>query len=738
MRIANSLRFLICVPVFLSAACTALAQDSSAPKKPDPNDKYDVHQTFDLGGHITDYSGSGPVFDTLANLHSGPRILDHTLNVHALKGARHTLFDTLFTDSSGYGGDPNSFSVLRISKGKLYDFQGTFRRDRLYFDYNLFGNPLVPSGLTTTTGYTFPQVNDAPHLFNTVRRMTDLNLTLFPLSKVSVRAGFSHNINQGPTFSSVHFGSEALLNQFWRNSTDNWLGAVDWKPFRGTTFTFEEHVTHYKGDTVWQLTGLDLQLSNGDPVSLGFGIVSLPKCGDLLDAVTTAATDPPTANPTCSGYLQYSRTQPTRVLFPTEEFRFQTSGITNVRMTGRVRYTQANMNLPAYSEFFNGLQTRGALRTATLTGNARGHRINVGADYGIVWSVTKWLNLSDQFDFQNFRQTATGFLSEVDQAGTSMLDDPGPALTPVITETDTFLGQKTHTNTLTAEFFAAQRFSISIGYRFRNRTLASGVVSEESLDIYNDHQHSGLLGIRLQPAAQWRVNANFEIGTSDNSYVQIDPRQWQKYQVRSEWKAKSWATVSASFSDLERRDNVTNVNFLAHDRSFTATASLAHSEHYGIDLSYGYLDIFSRVTNCFADTFAPAGSTLLPTGVDCGNVTGTSTTPGYYGNSYFDAPTQYGSFAIAFAPVKALHTRVGYRMSATDGHTELLNPLAPVGSLQSQFQTPYATATWTINKGWGVRGEWNYYSYGEGTPIGPTLPRSFRGNVYTLGVHNEF
>ena len=51
----------------------------------------------------------------------------------------------------------------------------------------------------------------------------------------------------------------------------------------------------------------------------------------------------------------YLRTQPTRVLLPTEILRFQSAGIKNVAMNGDVRYTHANMNLPAYGETFNGL-----------------------------------------------------------------------------------------------------------------------------------------------------------------------------------------------------------------------------------------------------------------------------------------------------------------------------------------------------------------------------------------------
>ena len=65
---------------------------------------------------------------------------------------------------SGFGGDPNNFAKLDFSKGKFYEFSGMFRRDRQYFDYDLLGNPGIPSGYSipisgSTTPYAWPQVN---------------------------------------------------------------------------------------------------------------------------------------------------------------------------------------------------------------------------------------------------------------------------------------------------------------------------------------------------------------------------------------------------------------------------------------------------------------------------------------------------------------------------------------------------------------------------------------------------
>ncbi|HLJ75795.1 MAG TPA: hypothetical protein VKT75_00200, partial [Acidobacteriaceae bacterium] len=652
------------------------------------------------------------------------------------------LFDTLFTGSAGYGGDPNDFSTLRMSKGKLYDFNGLFRRDRQYFDYDLLGNPLVPlTNYKNATGtYTFPQVRDAEHLFNTVRRMTDTSVTLFPLSNVSIRAGYSRNIMEGPTYSSIHQGSDALLFQAWRNTTDTWMAGIDWKPWNHTMLTYEEHINHFKGDTSWNLAGINARLANGTPVSLGFNAAPSASC------YSSFATNPPTTTGACNGYIQDARREPTRTTFPTEEFRFQSAEIKNFSTNGRITYTDANMHLPNYFEYFNGLESRTTTRAFTINGNSWAARYNVSADYGFEWTLTNNLSLTEQFDFQNFRQPGTTLLSEVDQNGTNMNTAPGPALPADVSRANNFLGQRVERNTIALEMQASSWASFSIGYRIRARRL--GFVQSLPTDAlptgrnysYNDREQAILIGSVLRPTANWRVNGSMEIGYANNVYVPIGPKNFQHYQLRSSYKPKSWATVSGTFNDYESRDNQIAVGYLAHNRSLTAAASLAPTERYGVDLAYGYTDVFSQVQNCFDDSgFVPADATLMPVGVACGNAVNTATSKAaFFGTSHYDAPTQFGSIGIVYTPVPKLRTGLGYRMSAVDGHTESLNPRNAPGSLQSQFQTPYASVAYTVAPGWAFSGHWDYYGYGEGSPIGATAPRSFRGNVYTLGMHYEF
>src|ERR1700722_5045845 len=211
-RIAGGMGGAVVLAMVSSAAAqnpTPAAPLPAAETKMSVPDGYAIHQTVDLGGRIAGVTGSSAMYDTRVNLQSGPRVLGETFELHALPGKKNTLVDSLMGIGSGFGGDPNSFTKLDFSKGKIYEFSGMFRRDRQYFDYDLWGNPNIPAGQSIPIGpasaptgsFAWPQVNQSTFLFNTVRRMTDTNLAIFPLSKVMYRAGYSQNIFQGPSLS---------------------------------------------------------------------------------------------------------------------------------------------------------------------------------------------------------------------------------------------------------------------------------------------------------------------------------------------------------------------------------------------------------------------------------------------------------------------------------------------------------------------------------------------------------
>ena len=93
---------------------------------------YQIHSSVELGYRSNNVTGSEDMYDTLVNLRTGPRILDQTLTMQSVDH-QGLLFDNLYLNSLGWGGDPNNDMRLRADKNKWYNLQGSFRRDQSFF-----------------------------------------------------------------------------------------------------------------------------------------------------------------------------------------------------------------------------------------------------------------------------------------------------------------------------------------------------------------------------------------------------------------------------------------------------------------------------------------------------------------------------------------------------------------------------------------------------------------------------
>src|SRR5713101_1809463 len=311
---------------------------------------YEVKQSFEFGGRISDFTGSRAMWDTFVNLGTGPRLLEYTLDLRAPKHDG-LLFDNLSFSNYGYGGDPNNVTRLRASKGKYYNLNASFRRDQNIFDYDLLANPLNPA----TSNPNVP-ILDSPHEFLMTRRMGDVNVTLMPLSKIRFRLGYSRVTTQGTTFSSVHEGTDGLLFQPTSNISDNYQFGVSLRFIPRTSITYDQFYTYYKGDTSAALSSFGLPsftVAGGIPVNLGipFNSVAGQPCNPTILGTGFV-------NPACNGYFSYARSGPTRTSFPTEQFSVQSNYFRRVDFSARVNYSQAESDMPNYAETFSGLITR--------------------------------------------------------------------------------------------------------------------------------------------------------------------------------------------------------------------------------------------------------------------------------------------------------------------------------------------------------------------------------------------
>ena len=830
------------VAILLMTAGIAVAQAPAPDAQPTSVPSgYTVHQTVDLGGHISAVSGSQAMYDTLVNVQSGPRILGETFEMRALPGAKNTLFDSLSAAGSGFGGDPYDFARIAFHKGNVYDFSGLFRRDRQYFDYDLLGNPNIPSGQSIPIGptaaptgtYAWPQLNSSAFLYDTVRRMTDTNVTFLPLSKLSYRAGYSQNVFSGPSLSPSGYqfaGSyDVLLEEYQRNSTDNFFGAVDWKPVPLTRLTFEEQIDHYKADSYFTMDPayFTVQEADGTPAALLANYDSLtPYAASACNANSIGTTPvlsppptpngPPVINPACAVITSYLRSEPTRFLFPTEIFRFQSSSIKNVSMNGDARYTDAKMNLGDYYENFQGLAK--TTRSLTYKGDATAKRAVVSADYGIVWQATQNFSVSDQVDYSTEHQPGTASITSVTTvatpatAGNETINASGLTATTAATGASTFegsptvgvplagyMGQRFVTNNVTATWDGWSRATFSLTYRYQSHGIAEGMFHSAPLAVgavYSGtvaiNQNGGIFNVALRPTSNWDLNASVEMLYADNVFTPVAPRQLQHYRMHTLYRAKSWATISGAYNDMELHNNTNNnqaavaakdvtyagpLDHFAYSRIASMGAQLMPNEHYGFDFNYSYSDVYTRTNICYdAAASATQAGAMTPSGTACPGATVRGAT--YYEvgpvRDFIDAPTNAGSAALRISPSSSLKGAVGYRINSVDGSRFYNDPRDVAGSLVSKYQSPFVNVAYTVHPGWIWKAEYNYFSYAEGgasgaaycstsnpTPTtaapvvacsslgalqtgvtlsnaGETAPRPFRANNITLGFHYEF
>jgi len=169
------------------------------------------------------------------------------------------------------------------------------------------------------------------------------------------------------------------------------------------------------------------------------------------------------------------------------------------------------------------------------------------------------------------------------------------------------------------------------------------------------------------------------------------------------------------------------IDHVEHSRVASLGAVLSPSEHFGLDLSYAYSNVYAATNICYDNgasaTLPGTASTNRSGGPNvCAGVFARGSTTqlaDWYARDFISAPTQYASVALTLSPVAKIHSNLGYRISAVSGNQFFNDARAVNGSLDSTYQSPYLNLAWAIHPGLIWKAEYNFYGYGEGGPSGP-------------------
>jgi len=735
---------------------------------------YEVHQSLELGGNIVTKDGSAAMWSTMVNEFSGMRLINQSLTMHSVDKSKTPFFDTLSTNSFGYGGEPIDASYLNMSKGKWYDFAGSFRRGRNYVDYNL----LVNSFLTNATAAAPVLVAEPSslHLFITVRRTTDTLLTLLPVSRISFRVGYRHGTTEGPTYTTIHAGGDVSQNQWWRNGLDTYTGGVDAKLAKRTTLSYDQFLSFYRGNTSNQLAPTPFTLANGTMTSLGFNVLTGPTqtCGS--GATKTQNVINGIANPFCNQTLVQQQSAPTRTSFPTEQLRFSSHYWDRVAMNGRFTYSSGTSNVNQFSEAFNGLLSRTTLRQELDTGglNDRGRlahnkRINVNADYGIEAELSDHIAVSDTFNYWDVRMPGhTILVSNIWDNTPLVAGGPTPVPsaslsvnTPLNTlhnytttnEAFGYLATKNTGNTVIGIINATSAIKFSGGWRFNDRQIK---FSDDPTMTW--HQNGAVAGLAVQPSRLYRINLNYDsmfskssnpATTPSNTYTRLAPNSFHHFRGRFQSSPAKWVNLSVTYNEYDAKNDDPFVNHKEHNRDFSFATQLIPLESLSLDFNYSHDSVFSQTELCYVFTAtanAPLPANAGPQNVGTCQYNTTPSTPLYLGNGLYDVPSDFYLAGLTYTPSKYFRFNGGVRIMGTGGQAMLLNPYNPPGAISSTVLSPFSDLSINIAPQWSWHGYWVHHGYNEDGPAGGSVPaaggvipsRDFHGDVVTLSVKYAF
>jgi hypothetical protein len=735
-RMANTARYGIAVALLaLAMPLLAPAQQNvqTPPEEELPAGKmidgYIVQQAVEFGGRFTDVSGNQQMYDTLINLRDGPRLFGQELIMRS-PTRDHGLFDSLYLNSFGFGGDPNDMTRLRVEKGRWYDFVALYRRDHNYFNVNYFANPLsLNQGIGAALKFptfdptSMPWFANSPHLQDTARNMGDFNLTLFPDSAIRVRLGYARNDTQGTINTTSSSPLRTLLTESsgWRS--DRYQFGIDFRVLRRTTISIDQFYEHDKLDLNFGLNSLPWTVGGGpnagSPIDIGV-LFPPPGCtfASIVAGVTFTGNNVFTPGAGCTnvGLFGWNRTGNLRTDIPTTQLSFASNYFRKLDVTGSGTYSSGHSELLNYQEFINGPGASGQV-PSLLTGRTNTDRVSANADLGLTYHFTPAWSASNKFRWFQWRIPGTfdrvGFTCTAAPAfgltiGTADCTVPAAGTTELF---ETFLAQRTFENT-TKLHWNSRVLGAYVGYRYQRRELTGSPGGDSpTLNSYDElddtvdrfttkiNEHTALAGVMLRPTPAWRVNGDLELLSADNAFTNIGPRHQQRFRINTVYKVKRWASVNGSVHFIETRNdfathinsdstvfppsNPANPNLFPttglntvnpayghkdHWRYFTLGASLNPDPRFSLDFGWTYLDQL-----IISDTCVPvgAGTVVLPGATAGGTPPALCTPPG--GNSvpltlHYQERTNTGFFVLTFKPVHRVALNFGYEITSTSGH----------------------------------------------------------------------
>lgn len=439
--------------------------------------------TFGFGAVFVDTNGSAEKYRTDYNYLPGFNLTEFSLDLLG-EGSQTSWMDYLRVSGNGFGDSyPYEQAALSFGKRARYEFRGRYWKQNYFFS--------LPSYALGGCGE------------DSARRVTDLNLRLFPHPKVVLELGYFRNSNFGTAFNTdSRFQNLFQLRDPRRSLTQDFRVGVSFhqQSLRVSVF---QNFRKFKDDP---------EQSDNRLVEPG----TLP---------------------------EMRSTSPLRLSVPSTSVLAQFSPSGRLSLEGKYTYSDGRVET-GRTEFValslsEGLSLEEIVH-ATSSSDRPEHRAEVTASL----RLNNWLLFRNTFAVRSFGIDGRSLQSTTFQ-GTA----PGAGSISAETSLDSFLDYRLVRNRPVLEFFPHPRLSFFGGYQYADRVVETGP----------DHRqvtvtHTGFSGATWRPFAGSRFSLQFEKGTDNEAFTRTEPRQVTRWRFSSKLPLFRGLSVHPHFV-VENRTN---------------------------------------------------------------------------------------------------------------------------------------------------------------------------------------
>jgi hypothetical protein len=562
--------FLLLIPLTAQepakpAPDAAKSADQAAPPPPEPSGDNWLQGSIEVGYRwIPNMDGNFNAYRSVVNLGEGPKLLDADFT---LLNPSKLLFDRADVHATSWGGDPYNTLRVDIQKDKFYRLLADYRNIE-YFNF-------LPS-------YADPTLNQGTLLnqnsYDTAIRTLHVQLDLLPGKWITPYLGFERNTQFGSGVTVFHTDQNDFpVASLYSDQTNTYHAGVRVELGRYHV-SIEEGGTTFKDDQ-----GASDNQPNSGNVPGGFQGAPLA-LNQMQEQYRVRGNSTYTkvlgaANPyswlSVTGQFVYSR--------PHTDVNFAES-------------SAGNFFSNDLFQFYNGNQD-------VLTGAA-----NMPHSFGTVTiELRPWkrLRIVQYWNTERYHNSSNALLAE------NLLLTGSTPLTDQQLATDR-LNLNYSQEEIDVFYDVTSRMTLRGGYRYEwgNTDLGAPILSGLNLETSRLRRNIGIAGINYRFSQKFRVIADAEGSSSNQTFFRTSLEQYQKARIRASYDMLSSLHFAADFSLLNNSnpDPSVKLDFSSRVESASLFWTPKNSKWGNLLLDYSRSAVSSNILYLVPQTLTPASS----------------------------------------------------------------------------------------------------------------------------------